>query len=142
MDDLIGKTKHEIEDILNARAPDCPPEVSGEEARRLAARIAELEAQLAVQQTGLNAMNARLWELIGERDRLSAMLKEAEEAAKKIAAECPAIEPPPAYDDWGDQIADTDERHAERVTALRLWELGKIARDLLARLEAREEVSA
>ena len=70
-------------------------------------------------------------------DYLAARVRSLEEALTKIEARCPKTEPEPAYDAYGWQIADTDERHAEAVTANVAWGIGEIARAALSREEGK-----
>lgn len=74
-----------------------------------------------------------------ERDRLRALLDEAKEALEAVASRAPAEEPPPAYDSYGWQIADTPERHAERVSDIIVWAIANIARAALAKIGGQHE---
>lgn len=64
-------------------------------------------------------------------EALQAKHARLKDALNRIADMPPFEPPPPAYDDYGWQIADTAERHAERVSDIAIWEIVSIARAAL-----------
>lgn len=70
-------------------------------------------------------------DLTAERGALKAEVERLKAAATLVIEMAPAAAPDPAFDDWGCMIADTPERHADRVLETEKWEIACILRAAL-----------
>lgn len=61
-------------------------------------------------------------------EAMQAEIKRLKEVLTEIAGMAPLEQPPPAYDDYGWQIADTPERHADRAVDIAVWNIATRAR--------------
>jgi hypothetical protein len=61
-----------------------------------------------------------------ENKALRARIQQLEAALRMARQKCPEKKPPPAFDQWGDMIADNAERHADRVSDEIMWGIAEI----------------